>query len=221
MASIPNMISTRREHVFIWAHQGSRPYHRQRHRGDPRYTAADLYDMARLAHALPNIHMFQRTVVARDITDPDEMDINTAYACLKGTAKPTGTSFGSVAAMEAVVEILKIICGGEHALRAQPPICVSTCFIVPPLTFAEEALGVIACAARHGIPLKLVSAGQAGATSPAPLAGAVAQQTAEVLAGIVYVNLLNPGHPATFGALPFVPICGQGRCRGAVSSRAC
>jgi trimethylamine--corrinoid protein Co-methyltransferase len=36
------------------------------------------------------------------------------------------------------------------------------------------------------------------------LAGAVAQQTAEVLAGIVYVNLLNPGHPATFGALPFV-----------------
>ena len=164
----------------------------------------DLYDMARLAHALPNIHMFQRTVVARDIADPDEMDINTAYACLKGTAKPTGTSFGSVAAMEAVVDILKIICGGEHALRARPPICVSTCFIVPPLTFAEEALGVIACAARHGIPLKLVSAGQAGATSPAPLAGAVAQQTAEVLAGIVYVNLLNPGHPATFGALPFV-----------------
>ena len=32
----------------------------------------------------------------------------------------------------------------------------------------------------------------------------MAQQTAEVLAGIVYVNLLNPGHPATFGALPFV-----------------
>ena len=63
---------------------------------------------------------------------------------------------------------------------------------------------MIACAARHGIPLKLVSAGQAGATSPAPLAGAVAQQTAEVLAGIVYVNLLNPGQPATYGALPIV-----------------
>lgn len=82
--------------------------------------------------------------------------------------------------------------------------CVSTCFIVPPLTFEEEALGVIECAAKYGIPLKLVSAGQAGANSPAPLAGAVAQQTAEVLAGIVYVSLLNPGHPATFGALHFV-----------------
>lgn len=164
----------------------------------------DLYDMARLADQLPNIHMFQRTVVARDIADPREMDLNTAYACMKGTAKPTGTSFGDPAAMEEAVQMIAMITGGFDALRARPPICVSTCFIVPPLTFAEEALGVIECAAKYGIPLKLVSAGQAGATSPAPLAGAVAQQTAEVLAGVVYVNLLNPGHPATFGALPFV-----------------
>jgi len=167
-------------------------------------TLRDLYDMARIADQLSNIHMFQRTVVARDITDPREMDLNTAYACLKGTAKPTGTSFGSAEVMEEAVRMLLILMGGSDALRARPPLCVSTCFIVPPLTFAQEALGVIECAARHGIPLKLVSAGQAGATSPAPLAGAVAQQTAEVLAGIVYVNLLNPGHPATFGALPFV-----------------
>ncbi|MFY0310554.1 trimethylamine methyltransferase family protein [Leisingera sp. D0M16] len=167
-------------------------------------TLRDLYDMARLADQLPNIHMFQRTVVARDITDPREMDLNTAYACMKGTAKPTGTSFGSAGVMEEAVQMMAMVTGGPDALRARPPMCVSTCFIVPPLTFAEEALGVIECAARYGIPLKLVSAGQAGATSPAPLAGAVAQQTAEVLAGVVYVNLLNPGHPATFGALPFV-----------------
>lgn len=164
----------------------------------------DLYNMARIANVLPNIHMFQRTVVARDVTDPREMDLNTVYACLKGTGKHVGSSFTSAEYMEDAVEMLKIIVGGADALRARPPLCVSTCFIVPPLTFAEEALGVIECAAQHGIPLKLVSAGQAGATSPAPLAGAVAQQTAEVLAGLVYINLLNPGHPATFGALPFV-----------------
>ena len=33
-------------------------------------TLRDLYDMARLADQLPNIHMFQRTVVARDIYRP-------------------------------------------------------------------------------------------------------------------------------------------------------
>ena len=167
-------------------------------------TLKDLYDMARLVDALPNIHLFQRTVVARDLPDMREMDINTAYACLKGTSKPVGTSFGDSATMEESIEMFRLIAGGADALRARPPIFVTTCFVVPPLTFAEEALGVIECAARHGIPLKLVSAGQAGATSPAPLAGAVAQQTAEVLAGLVYVNLLNPGHPAIFSALPFV-----------------
>ncbi len=167
-------------------------------------TLADLYDMARLAQALPNIHMFQRTVVARDILDPHAMELNTAYACAAGTQKPIGTSFSSVKTMQAAVEMFHIIAGGEDAWRARPFCCVSTCFIVPPLTFAEEALGIIECAAETGTPLKLVSAGQAGATSPAPLAGAVAQQTAEVLAGLVYINLLNPGHPALFGALPFV-----------------
>lgn len=167
-------------------------------------TLADLHDMARLAQALPNIHMFQRTVVARDIADTHAMEMNTAYACAAGTAKPIGTSFSSAETMRAAVEMFHIIAGGEAAWRARPFCCVSTCFVVPPLTFAEEALGIIECAADTGTPLKLVSAGQAGATSPAPLAGAVAQQTAEVLAGLVYVNLLNPGHPALFGALPFV-----------------
>ena len=167
-------------------------------------TLADLHDMARLAQALPNIHMFQRTVVARDIPDTHAMELNTSYACAAGTAKPIGTSFSAAETMRAAIEMFRMIAGGDAAWRARPFCCVSTCFIVPPLTFAEEALGIIECAAETGTPLKLVSAGQAGATSPAPLAGAVAQQTAEVLAGLVYVNLLNPGHPALFGALPFV-----------------
>ena len=55
--------------------------------------------------------------------------------------------------------------------------------MVPPLTFAEEALDLVATGVEAGIPLKLVSAGQAGAAGPAALAGAVALQTAEVLAG--------------------------------------
>lgn len=173
--------------------------------GDLRNSSlADLHDMARLAQALPNIHMFQRTVVARDIEDTHAMELNTAYACAAGTAKPIGTSFSSVETMRAAVEMFHMIAGSEDAWRARPFCCVSTCFVVPPLTFAEEALHIIECAADTGTPLKLVAAGQAGATSPAPLAGAVAQQTAEVLAGLIYVNLLKPCHPAIFGALPFV-----------------
>ena len=74
-------------------------------------TLRDLYDMARLAEALPNIHMFQRTVVARDLASTHEMELNTAYACAAGTAKPIGTSFSSVETMRSAVEIFHMIAG--------------------------------------------------------------------------------------------------------------
>ena len=45
----------------------------------------DLYDMARIVDNMDNIHFFQRTVVARDLPDPFEMDINTCYAAVSGT----------------------------------------------------------------------------------------------------------------------------------------
>ena len=122
-------------------------------------TLADLNAMARLADALPNLHMFQRTVVARDIADTHEMDLNTAYACAAGTGKPIGTSFSAAETMRDAIAMFHMIAGGEAAWRARPFGCVSTCFIVPPLTIAEEALAIIECAADTGTSLKLVSAG--------------------------------------------------------------
>jgi trimethylamine--corrinoid protein Co-methyltransferase len=60
-------------------------------------TAPDLYDAARLAHHLDNIHFFQRTMVCCEIPDLVEMDLNTLYACLAGTTKHVGTSFSDPA----------------------------------------------------------------------------------------------------------------------------
>ena len=54
------------------------------------------------------------------------------------------------------------------------------------------------------MPVLLLSAGQAGATTPACLAGAVSQAWAECLGGLVYVNAIRPGAPAILGAWPFV-----------------
>ena len=54
------------------------------------------------------------------------------------------------------------------------------------------------------MPINLLSAGQAGATSPAALAGSLAQALAECLAALTAVNLMSPGHPAVMGLWPFV-----------------
>jgi trimethylamine--corrinoid protein Co-methyltransferase len=69
-------------------------------------------------------------------------------------------------------------------------------------------------AVRAGMPVLLLSAGQAGATAPAALAGALVQEVAEVLAGLVYVNAIQPGAPAIFGLWPFVSDLRSGAMSG-------
>lgn len=167
-------------------------------------TVRDLYDSARSVDALDNIHFFQRTVVCRDLTDPFEMDFNTCYASVAGTAKHVGTSWGDLPQMQASIEMLHMIAGGEDKWRARPFVSQSNCFVVPPLKFATDACRCLELAAREGMPVFLVSAGQAGATSPAALAGSLVQEIAECLAGAIYVNAVREGAPFIFGPYCFI-----------------
>lgn len=159
----------------------------------------DIYDAARIVDAMDNIHFFQRPMVARDMVDPADLDLNTLYACLMGTTKHVGTSFTVRENVAPALDMLYAIAGGEANFRARPFVSNSNCFVVPPMKFAEDACGVLEACVEGGIPILLLSAGQAGATAPAAIAGAVVQAVAEVLAGLVYVNALAPGHPCIFG----------------------
>ncbi len=181
---------------------------------------ADLYDLARLVDALEHIHFFQRPIVARDMIDPRDLDINTCYAAVSGTAKHVGTSFVRPELVDETVAMLHLIAGGEDRWRARPFVSMANCFVVPPLKFAADACRCLEAGVRAGMPILLLAAGQAGATAPAALAGAVAQEVAEVLAGFVYVNLLAPGHPTLFGAWPFVSALRTGAMSGGSGEQA-
>ncbi|HAR51443.1 MULTISPECIES: trimethylamine methyltransferase family protein [Roseovarius] len=166
-------------------------------------TVQDLHDAARICDTLDNIHFVQRPMVARDIPDNREMDLNTVYACTSGTFKHVGTSFTEPDYVHSALELLHLIAGGEEAWRARPFVSNSNCFVVPPMKFATEACQVMENCINGGMPVLLLSAGMAGATTPSTIAGAVVQATAECLAGLVYVNAVKPGHPAIFGTWPF------------------
>ncbi|NIS91341.1 MAG: methyltransferase [Woeseiaceae bacterium] len=167
-------------------------------------TAQDLYDMARIVDTCEHIHLFQRTCIARDIADNYELDLNTTYLAVSGTSKHVGSSWTLPAHVEKTLELLHTIAGGEQQWRARPFVSQSNCFVVPPMKFAPDALECLRVAVEGGMPVLLLSAGQAGATTPALLAGAVSQAWAECLGGLVYVNAIEPGAPAILGAWPFV-----------------
>lgn len=180
----------------------------------------DIYDAARIVDQMDNIHFFQRPMVPRDVVDPLDMDFNTLYACVSGTTKHVGTSFTVRENVAPALEMLYAIAGGEENFRARPFVSNSNCFVVPPMKFAEDACGVLEACVEGGIPILLLSAGQAGATAPAAIAGAVVQAVAEVLAGLVYVNALKPGHPAIFGTWPFVSDLRTGAMSGGSGEQA-
>ena len=183
-------------------------------------TVKDLFDAARLTDKLDNIHFLQRPMVCRDIVDNREMDLNTIYACCSGTTKHAGTSFTEVGFARDAFKMLHMIAGGEDAWRARPFVSNSNCFVVPPMKFATESCLVMEECIHQGMPILLLSAGQAGATAPAPIAGAIVQAVAECLAGLFYVQSIKPGHTAIFGTWPFVSDLRTGAMSGGSGEQA-
>ncbi len=167
-------------------------------------TTVDLYDMGRLVDRLEHIHLFGRLVVAREIDDLFEHDVNLAYATLAGTTKSIGIGAARGAHVPRLVEMLDLVAGGEGKFRARPFSTVFGCPVVSPLRFGVDNSEVLIAGARAGAPVDVVIAPQAGGTAPAALAGTLVQTVAETLAGLVMINLVCPGHPVIFGAWPSV-----------------
>ena len=167
-------------------------------------TLADLWSMMRVVDQCPNIHYGLRPLVGRDAPTDRDLDINTAFACVAATTKPTGVSFTSAGNVDPVVDLFEVALGAVGAFARRPFCMAVAVHVVPPLRFSPEGCDIIEAAVRRGMVVQTCSAGQAGATSPASLAGALAQGLAEILAAVVLIDAIAPGHPAIHAFMPFV-----------------
>ena len=167
-------------------------------------TLIDNYDFTRLVDTLDNIHMTGATVLATDITDDFEHDINMVYALLSGSEKPVCLSFRSRDHIKPAIELFDMASGGEGSFLRKPSVIFGGCPIVSPLRLGRENLETLMDASRLGLTSDIAVAPQSGATAPAPLAGTLAQVTAETLACLAIVNLINPGCAMSFAAWPFI-----------------
>ena len=179
-------------------------------------TLEDLYDFTRLADTLSNVSWFTRCCVATDIADITELDINTAYALLKGTTKPVGTSFTVASTVDPIIDMFDTALGGSNKFRKQPFCKAHISPVISPLRYGDDAFEVALACINRGVPLNNIIAAQSGATSPATIAGMLACTLAETLAALVMVNVFAPGYPMIFSNWPFVidlrtgSFCGSG-----------
>ncbi len=72
--------------------------------------------------------------------------------------------------------------------------------IVSPLTWSETALQLMVNSSGHGIPFMINSEPMAGGTSPVTLAGSLAMADAEVISGLIILQVLEPGRPVIYNA---------------------
>lgn len=167
-------------------------------------TLNDLYELMRAVNELPYIRYGLRPVIARDVEDPFELDINTAFACVKATHKPIGVSFHTADSVDAVASLCDMALGANDSFKNRPFCLGIVVHVVPPLRFATETIDVLEACLQRGVIPQLCSAGQAGATSPVTLAGALAQGLAETLAGLLLVDLIKPGANCIHALMPFI-----------------
>ena len=165
----------------------------------------DLYDAARLADTLEHIHSFGQPFIAAEYsTDVYVHDMNIAYAELAGTRKSFSLGIAEVDHIEPLVALFDAYLGEEGAFIKRPFCTIGGCPIVSPLRFGKDNAQVLVKLAELGLVGDVAVAPQAGATSPAALAGTLAQCFAETLACMAVMNLVRPGSAINFGMWPFI-----------------
>ena len=158
-------------------------------------TVADMVAATRVGHALEHIDFIMAICCAGDV--PQALQYFYEYdAIFRNTTKPVIYSSSTHRQAAKYIEMAAIASGGEEAFRRRPSIVFFT-QPVSPMKISHYS-EVMVEAAAYGVPILSSPGPMMGATSPATLAGTLAQVNAEALLGIVLSQLIKPGTPVIY-----------------------
>lgn len=165
-------------------------------------TLPDARDAIRLGDALPHISFVGAIGQPVEISEKYREVVLTAEL-LKGTTKPTMAWTQNGRTARYVLELYRAVAGGEKPLRERP---MTEAFIEPisPLQLPADGLDMLTEFIRAGQPVSVGPMAMTSGTAPATLAGTLAQENAEILAGVVVTQLLGPGTPMKYGGIPHI-----------------
>ncbi len=159
-------------------------------------TLKDVVEAMRMQDALEHCHTAGPLVVATDVPAPVHV-IKTMQAMLENTTKSVSGYALRTAEVEILLKMGACVAGGAEAFRKRP---IFTLYGSPssPLTYDEHVCDVILLGAAHGVPVDIVPCPIAGGTAPLSLAGGLAQQNAELLAGVMLLQTVDPTVPTQY-----------------------
>ena len=178
--------------------------------GGPRPpTKADMVNCTRIAQALTNIDFVMAVCSAGDVRA--EVQLYHEYdAIFRNTTKPVIYSAPGREHAAKYLEMAIAASGGEDVFRQRPSIAFFT-QPISPMQISRYS-EVMVDAAEFGVPVLSSPGPMAGATSPATLAGALAQANSEALMGIVFSQLIKEGTPVVYAPHTAVMDMTTGQC---------
>jgi trimethylamine--corrinoid protein Co-methyltransferase len=168
--------------------------------GRRKATLYDFENFAKLTGASANQNILSGNVVEPNDIPHEIRHAQMLYTSVKFSDKCfMGSSMGEQAAKDSI-RMASILFGSETQLVARPRFISILCSLTP-LKYDLRMLGALMEYARVGQPLIISSLSIAGATGPVTLAGNLALQNAEILAGIVLAQLVREGTPVVFAGV--------------------
>lgn len=165
-----------------------------------RYTTLqDVVTASRFADALDCIN------IVGAMADPHELPaewrcVEVAATMIKNTTKPITFWFHDRACAKYLVDMTIALRGSEENARKYP---LFYPFFEPisPLRFPFNGIDLLFETSRINLPVPIGPMAQMGLSAPSTIAGTLAQENAEILAGICITQLIKPGMPVCYGGI--------------------
>ena len=152
----------------------------------------------RMAEALDSFDVVSTVGILQDCA-PEVADYYGTLEMVANTTKPLIILVSKESCFESTLDLIEHL----HGDLVGRPFCIPYFNPITPLVLNEGTTDKMAVTIERGLPLIYNSTGMAGATSPITMAGTLALLNAEILAGLVYSQLIKEGTTVILGALPW------------------
>jgi trimethylamine--corrinoid protein Co-methyltransferase len=163
-----------------------------------RATMADQVRLTRVMHHMVNLHSVTSLVQPDDVPHPLE-PLYSYLVLARETDKPLGGPGISFALQGDFLRRMAIAVTGADGSGGRYPLDLAFSPVSPLQLGAEVTDALLAAVRTRQVAVEILPCPAAGTTAPGSMAGALATQNAEVLAGAVLAQTAVPGTPLYYG----------------------
>ena len=161
------------------------------------FTRKHMIEASRLGQLLDNFSMISTPGVPTD-APVDSADLYAALDMYAGTDKPLVLLIYGDGKLEPVIELLSAL----HGDISSKPFCMPYVNPITPLVLNRTTSDKMISSIRHNLPLMYSNYGMYGGSTPITGGGTLALLNAELLAGLVFSQLIREGSSMILGSLP-------------------